>query len=95
MLFIEPDICLHCLCSSWQSRSSAASRHVSPSIGDVSGDEIDSVVATSMHGDGTDDGTQSGMEDAVPAAANFIDMEVEESDGQEWYCCSLSFLRPY
>ncbi|SJL08852.1 uncharacterized protein ARMOST_12223 [Armillaria ostoyae] len=56
-----------------QRRTSASTRFVSPSIGDVSGDEIDSVVGASARGE-SDYGDDS-------AVASFVDVEVEESDG--------------
>ncbi len=72
------------LCRSRQSRSSDSTKRASPSIGDVSGDEIDSVVA-SVRSDGDESGVPSDTDRAVRSAANFVDMEVEESDGHERY----------
>ncbi len=65
---------------------------MSPSIGDVSGDEIDSVIAAFVRCDNEDNGDASGNERSVPSAADFVDMEAEESDGQERYIFSYFVL---
>ncbi len=68
-------------CSSWQGRSSVATRVVSLSIGDVSGDEIDSIVAASV--------CDESDCDADPVGASFVDVEAEESDGDTQYAYML------
>lgn len=69
--------------SSQQSRYSVATWVISLSIGDVSGDEIASVVAASV-------GDEANC-DADPVVASFVDVEVEESDRDAWYA-SVLFL---
>lgn len=65
---------------------------MSPSIGDVSGDGIDLVVAASVRCDSEDNSDASGNEHPVPSAADFVDMEAEESNGQEQYIFSYFVL---